>query len=383
MDLTNYFDPVDFTAFNANSRLNPKYLLGAGIEKNTLALTESNLGKVDLVIIGVPFETVDNECVINAIPDLIRNRLYQLSTIDKLNVVDLGNVKQAQSHKGNYYALRDIVDYLVELDVPVLVLGGSEDFAYGIAQAFSSNKFFTYSAVDSFLDVKQGKEAYAPANYLSRIFSKQPDIFQFSLIGFQRHHTPELSFAKTKGITYNVSLGELRKDPLAAEPIFRNSDFISFDFGTFRYSESYGKKRLPNGLSNEDVCQLARYAGLSKRLKALAFFEVNNDDTSNGMNIALAADTAWYFMEGLKEQIPSDPNDEEGFIIHKVEIWQVETPLVFHEDRTTGQWWIKLQSIGNSFIFLACSEQDYIEASHNEIPEIYLKFVQKIDEILK
>lgn len=383
MDLTNYFNPVDFAAFNAGSRLHPKYLLGSAIEKNTLALTLSNLGKADLAIVGVPFETLDNECLLSPVPDLIRSRLYQLSSVDKLNVVDLGNVKQAQSHKGNFYALRDIVDYLAEHQVPVLVLGGSEDFACGISLAFSNNKFFTYSAVDSFLDVKQGKEAYSPENYLSRIFSTQPDIFQFSLIGFQRHHIPGLAFSKTKGIAHNLSLGELRKNPLAAEPVFRNSDFISFDFGTFRYSESYGKKQLPNGLSNEDVCQLARYAGLSKRLKALAFFEVNNDKASNGMNIALAADTAWYFMEGLKQQISSDPNDEEGFIVHKVEIWQVETPLVFHEDKTTGQWWIKLQSIGNSFIFLACSEQDYIEASNNEIPEIYLKYVQKIDEILK
>ena len=383
MDLTNYFDSVDFNVFNSDSRLSTKYSLGGSIEKNTLALTESNLNKADLAIIGVPFETVDNECAVTSVPDLIRTRLYRLSAVAKLNVVDFGNLKQAQSHKGNYYALRDVVDYLNELKVPVLVLGGSEDFAYGIAQAFRNDKFFTYSAVDAFLDVKQGKETFRTDNYLSRLFSKQPDIFQFSLIGFQRHHIPEEAFSKTKGIAHHVSLGELRKDLLAAEPVFRNSDFVSFDFGSFRYSESYGKKRLPNGLSNEDVCQLTRYAGLSKRLKALAFFEVNNNESSKGMNVALAADAAWYFIEGLKQRIPSDPNDEEGFIIHKVEIWQIETPLVFHEDRTTGQWWIKLQSIGNSFIFLACSEQDYIEASHNEIPEIYLKYVQKIDEILK
>lgn len=383
MDLTNYFNPVDFSVLNPGTRLNAKYSLGTDIEKSTLALTGANFNKVDLALVGVPFETEANECILSPVPDLIRKELYQLSNVEKLNVVDLGNLKQAQSHKGNYYALRDVVDYLAELKVPVLVLGGSEDFAYGISQVFRNDNFFAYSTVDALLDIKQGRESFGAENYLSRIFSKQPDIFQFSLIGFQRHHIPENAFSKTKGVAYNLSLGELRQDLLLAEPVFRNSDFIAFDFGTFRYSESYGKKKLPNGLSNEDVCQLARFAGLSKRLKVLAFFEVNNNEHSNEMNVKLAAEAAWYFIEGLKQQIPSNPTDGEGFVVHKVEIWQVETPLVFYEDKTTGQWWIKLQALNNSFIFLACSENDFIEASHNDIPEIYLKYVQKIDEILK
>lgn len=383
MDLTNYFDPVDFTAINAEGRLGSKYSLGAAIEKRTRALRAANLGKVDLAILGVPFETLDNECLLSPIPDLIRKELYQQAGFGKLNIVDLGNLKQAQSHKGNYYALRDVIDYLSEARIPALVLGGSEDFAYGICQAFRNNKFFTFSAVDSLLDVKLGKEIFRPDNYLSRVFSKQPDIFQFSLVGYQRHRIPEAAFSKTKGVKHHISLGDLRKNPLAAEPVFRNSDFVSFDCGSFRYAESFGKKKLPNGLSNEDVCQLAKYAGLSMRLKVFALFEVNNDSVSNGMNVALAAEAAWYFIEGLQQRIPSNPEDESGFIIHKVEIWQVETPLVFYEDKTTGQWWMKLQSMGSSFLFLACSEQDFSEASHNEIPEFYLKYVQKIDEILK
>lgn len=383
MDLTNYFDPVDFTAINAEGRLGSKYSLGAAIEKRTRALRAANLGKVDLAILGVPFETLDNECLLSPIPDLIRKELYQQAGFGKLNIVDLGNLKQAQSHKGNYYALRDVIDYLSEAGIPALVLGGSEDFAYGICQAFRNNKFFTFSAVDSLLDVKLGKEIFRPDNYLSRVFSKQPDIFQFSLVGYQRHRMPEAAFSKTKGVKHHISLGDLRKNPLAAEPVFRNSDFVSFDCGSFRYAESFGKKKLPNGLSNEDVCQLAKYAGLSMRLKVFALFEVNNDSVSNGMNVALAAEAAWYFIEGLQQRVPSNPEDESGFIIHKVEIWQVETPLVFYEDKTTGQWWMKLQSMGSSFLFLACSEQDFSEASHNEIPEFYLKYVQKIDEILK
>ena len=380
MDLTDYFDRVDFDAINENLRLNPKYSLGKSIEKNSLAMNESDLEKVDVAIVGVPFDTVDSESKSTSVPDSIRKHLYQLASIEKLNLVDLGNLKTAQSHKGTYLALRDVVDYLGESKVTVLLLGGSEDFGFGVCQAFRNDKFFTFSAVDAFLDVKKGKEAFHPENYLSRIFSKQPDLFQFSLIGYQRHRVPRKLLSKTKGVGQHIGLGELRGDLAVSEPILRNSDFVSFDFSTFGYPETRGKKKLPNGLSSDEVCQLARYAGLSDKLSVLSLFEVNENEP---INTALAAEAAWYFIEGVAQRSHRNPADDDGFVIHKVEVWQIEIPLVFYEDKTTGRWWMKLQSTGNSFVFLACSEQDYVAASHNEIPEIYLKYVQKIDELLK
>ena len=383
MDLTEYFDAVDFEVLNKNSRLSTSLSFGTAIEKNTLACSGSNLGKADIAIVGVPFETKANKPLTTAVPDSIRKELYQLAAPGKIKVIDLGNLKQAQSHKGNYYALRDITDYLSELKVTILVLGGSEDFSYGICQAFRGNRFFTFAAVDAFLDVRKGKEAYDKQNYLSRIFTKQPDIFQFSLIGYQRHYVPAEMFDKTRGVGEHLSLGALKESIVLAEPIFRNSDFVAVDFGTLKYSEAKGKRKLPNGLGGEEICQLAKFAGLSRRLKAFALFEVNDEKTAEGLNVALAAESAWYFIEGVLQRSHADPEVEEHFVVHKVEIWQVETPLVFYEDKVTGQWWLRLQTMGNNFVFMACSEQDYIEASHNEIPEIYLKYVQKIDEILK
>lgn len=380
MDLTDYFDGVDFDKLNKDLRLNPKYSLGTAIEKNTLALTESNFEKVDVAIIGVPFESHDNDIRPTSAPDATRKYLYQLAAIGKLNIIDLGNLKMAQSHNGNYLALRDVVDYLGELEVTSLVLGGSEDFGYGICQAFRNNKFFTYSTIDAFLDVKRSKEASRPDNYLSRIFSKQPTIFQFSLIGYQRHHVPGKLLLKTKGVAQHVGLGEVRGDIGVAEPILRNSDVVTFDFSTLKYAEARGRKMLPNGLTNAEACQLARYAGLSDKLNVFALFEV---DSNESVNTSLAAEAAWYFTEGVAQRSHKHPEKDEGFVVHKVEVWQIETPLVFYEDNATGRWWMRLQSIGNSFVFMACSEHDYIAASHNEIPEIYLKYVQKIDEILK
>ncbi len=382
MDLKHYFDAVDFSAFAADSRLNWKHTLGASIEKYTQSLNETNFAKTEVVIVGLPFETVENECSFTKVSDSIREELYQLSGLGKLKVADLGNLKQAQSHKGNFLSLRDVVDYLSEMGVKCLILGGSQDFSYGVCQAFQNDKMFSFSVVDAFLDVKKGVESHQHDNYISRIFSAQAEVFSFNLVGYQRHYIPDIYFSKLKGVGTHIGLGQLREDLLLAEPVFRNSDFVSFDFGTLKHSDGGGKP-LPNGLHSEEVCQLARYAGLSKRLKVAGFFEVRETKGGASLSADLAAQAAWYFLEGVQQQDPLNPEDHEGFVVHKVEVWQVETPLVFYENAENGQWWMQLQAKDNSFVYLACSEDEYIEASRNEIPEMWLKYVQKIDEILK
>jgi len=383
MDLNHYFDPVDFSIYIESTRLKWKQTLGSVIEKNTLALNEKNQATVDVAIVGVPFESLGAEIVPSEAADWVREELYLLASPGKINIVDLGNLKPAQSQKGNFLALRDVIDYLSELKITALIIGGSEDFSFGICQAFRNNKFFAFSTIDAYLDIKKRVETYLPDNYLSRIFSSQPDIFQFNLVGYQRHYVPEEAFAKLKGVGLHLSLGRLREDLSLAEPLFRNSDFVSIDFSTLRYAESYGKKMLPNGLGGEEICQLSRYAGMSKRLNVLGLFEIAGGVDSSGINVALAAQTAWYFIEGVTLRNHLDPSRQNGFTIHKVEVWQVETPLVFYRNNETGQWWMQIQSNDHLFHYLACSEQDYLDATYNEIPEIWLKYVQKIDEILK
>jgi len=382
MDLSHYFDPVDFSMFIESTRLKWNQTLGAVIEKNTLALNEKNRDNVEIAVVGIPFESLENEMVLSDAADLVREELYQLASVGKINIIDLGNLKPAQSQKGNFMALRDVIDYLSELKIITLVIGGSEDFSYGISQAFRNDKFFSFSTIDACLDIKKTIETYQPDNYLSRIFSSQPDVFQFNLLGYQRHYVPEETFLKLKGVGCHLSLGKLREDLSLAEPIFRNTDFVSIDFGSLKHSESHGKKMLPNGLGGEEICQLARYAGMSNRLKVMGLFEISVNENSS-INAALAAQTAWYFIEGITLRNHLDPSKQEGFTIHKVEVWQVETPLVFYQNSETGQWWMQLQTADHSFHYLACSEQDYLDATYNEIPEIWLKYVQKIDELLK
>lgn len=383
MNLHHYFDPVDFSKFAEMEPHAWKYSMGANIEKHTLRLNETNLGKVELAIVGVPYESTGNEFEPTASTDRIRGELYRLAGQGKINIVDYGNLKAAKSNKGYYLALRDVVDYLGELNITAIVIGGSQDLSYGICQAFKNNRFFSFCSIDARLDVRKGKEPYSPTNYLSRIFSGQPDLFQFSLLGYQSHYVAKEYFSKVKGVNNHIRLGHLREDITRAEPVFRNSDFLSFDFCALKHNEAPGKGANPNGLRNEEACQLAKYAGLSDRLNVFGLFGVDVDVDNSELAVRSAAQVVWYFIEGYLQRSHKKPSDKEGFAVYKVELQELAGPLVFCKNEETGQWWLQVQPVHNEMVYMACSEKEYIEATHNEIPELWLKYIQKIDEILK
>jgi len=384
MDVRHYFDSVNFTKFSDLNTSSWKYSMGELIEKNTNSLTVDGIQKLDLVILGVPFDSNKTEPGSANAPDEIRKEFYHLAKAEhKLNISDFGNLKSSNSIKGNYQALRDIVEYFNELKIPLIVIGGSQDLSYGICEAFKSNKFFTYSTIDAFLDVKKSQESFSSKNYLSKIFSSNPDVFQFSLIAYQGHYVASEYFSKTKGINNHVRLGQLREDISLAEPILRNTDVLSFDIGAIKHSEApAGNCFTPNGLRSEEACQLAKYAGLSDKLKIFGLFEVDSDKGQYDLTSKLAAQLIWYYLDGVINRKIFGTGLEENKTIYQVDVKDVGKPMVFHKNTVTNQWWMQFQ-VNNEKILLACSEEEYHQASNNDIPDLWLKYIQKIDEILK
>ncbi|QIA06636.1 arginase family protein [Draconibacterium halophilum] len=383
MNLFPYFDAVDFSQYVDNVPFAWKYSMGGTIEKNTHKLQEGRLKNIELAIVGVPFNSGHDDFERTATPDKLRKAFYRLADVRKLNIVDLGNLKASTSHKGNYLALRDVVDYLNELDIVTIILGGSQDYSYGVCQAFRSDPFFSLTAVDAFLDVKKGVESLSSTNYLSQVFKTMPDLFQFSLLAYQSHYVPDIYFEKTKGINAHLRLGKLRDNLSGAEPVLRNSDFLTFDMAAFKYSETANSLNLPNGLYADEACQLMKYAGASNRMKVFGLFGLNIDSETVELSVNLAAQLVWYFVQGYLIRDKRKPEQGDGFSTFSVEIPELSGPLVFCKNEDTGQLWVQVQAINNETLYFACSEKDYEAASGNEIPELWLKYVQKTDEILK
>ncbi len=384
MDIRHYFDKVDFTQFSETVQSNWKYLIGSSIEKRTLSVTAQNIQKLDAVIFGTPFDSRRADTNLSDAPHKIREELYQLAKIDtKLNIADFGNLKPASSVKGNYHAIRDIVEFCNELEIVTIIIGGSQDLSIGICEVFKSNRMFSFSTIDAFLDVKKSKESFNSTNYLSRVFTSIPNLFQFSLIGFQSHYIAPEYFSKTKGINNNIRLGRLRDDISEAEPILRNTDVLSFDIGAVKYSESPGGCSFtPNGLRSEEACQLAKYAGLSDRLKVFGLFEYDSEKDQHNLTAKLSAQIVWYFIEGFKNRQNKNPNENDQNIMYQVEVKNLDKPLVFYKNVENNQWWIQIIASDEKSIYFACTENEYNQASNNEIPELWLNYIQKLDETI-
>ena len=384
MDVFQYFDPVDFSAFSFQENLN-KNSLGSWIEKSNKKLQITGMHRLEVAIFGVSAGnnslTVDYE---NA-PDKIRAELYNLSNFDlKLNIADFGNLKTAKTKRGLQLALRDIIEYFGELNIKTIVIGGSQELSIGISEAFKNKSFFTLTSVDSFLDVKKGKEILNSTNYLSSIFSRQSNLFQYSLLGYQKLLVPDVLFSKTRGIGVHYRLGLLRENLSISEPVLRNTDFLTFDIGAVKYADAPGTKYInPNGLRSEEACQLAKYAGLSEKLCVFGLFDVDVDNDRNNLTVKLSAQIIWYFLDALVHTQGNKPEYTENRITYKVEVKELEKPLVFLQCQHTSRWWMKIESISGESLLVACSEDDYRQASNNEIPELWLKYVQKIDEFSK
>jgi arginase family enzyme len=384
MDIRFYFEPVDFNKHQNQGPLNWKHTLGSIIEKNTTSFSPSNTRNLQIAIIGAPFDSSAKTQVKSDFPDKIRTELYQLAnTGAKINIADFGNLKPAISLKGNYQAIRDITDYFNELKVTTIILGGSQDLTTGICEAFQKNSFFSLTVIDSLLNTKKGREPVGAGNFLSSVFNTNPSIFQFNLVGYQSHFVPAVSFAKTQGVNQHIRLGIIRDNINHAEPVFRNSDVVSFDLGAIKISEAPGTLcGTANGLRSEEACQLAKFAGLSNRVKSFGLFGIDPQKEHKPQTIQLASQIVWYFTEGYQNR-DAGPDKTEELLSYQVHMKGVEYPVIFLKNQVTGQWWMEFESYDNKKLHVACTNEDYLQATENEIPEIWMKFIQKIDEIVK
>jgi formiminoglutamase len=381
-----YFKEVDFDFFQKNEKFN-KTSLGGIIQKETGKYRFPGNEKVRIALLGVPFEMHTHNKGTSRAPAEIRKHLYQLSDIPGLTgICDLGDLKPGKTENDTYFALRDVIENLSDAGIVSIVLGGGQDLGIGIARAFKSHEGFTLSVVDPRIDVKKGRETTGSHNFLSRILLENPKLFDLQMIGIQSHWVSSHAFDFLGRHSFDyISLGHIHENLAALEPVLRNTNFLSFDISSIKQSDACGYIHpSPNGLYGEEACQLARYAGLSPRLKVFGLFETNPDYDKSGMTTELAAQIIWYFIEGLTHRRMEDPaTDGSLFTKYYVENELNDAPLVFYHHPSTNRWWIEIPDTDSKSWEIACGENDYSQAVKQEIPEIWWKYSRKSERHLK
>jgi formiminoglutamase len=376
-DLNDYFNPVSIESPGI------EYLTTqAGFPHNIVIHTENtpvrDLHRFKIAIVGVPEGRNSQGTGSMKAPDKIRGELYRLARIPgKSKIIDLGNMKKGISFNDTVAGLSDILDSLISRQIFPAIIGGSSALVAAIDMALTRLKTkYTLLAVDSRIDYIPERKEQDSFNYLNSIVHNHKSTFNHYInIGFQTYLNDQQvvnRFLKRKSEL--VRIGDVRKAIYLTEPLFRDSDAAVFDISAVRQSEAPGSiSPSPNGFYGEEICLLARYAGISDNLKVFGLFDVNPELDIRNQTAGLAAQVLWFFLEGFSQKQYETPvlsNCNSGrFIRYHVKVTDLEDDLIFVKSNLTDRWWLELPAGNERSVYIACSHEDYLKANQNEVPE--------------
>jgi arginase family enzyme len=387
MDLNGYFDPVSLDRPDFNF-LPEKYSFSRNISIHTPDQPITNIQAHRLALIGLPEDKGAFIKGSSSAPDKVRGMLYQLRQVNNnVKIYDLGNLKITDNINDTYYAIRDILLELIEHEVIPFFIGGSQDLTFGAILALQQKKEIGHLlTVDPRLDFWPETETRLNArNYLN--YLTDPEIkedFIYSNLAHQQYFIArEQSDILDKSFMESMRLGDIRDNIRVVEPWIRDADFVSIDMNVVRHSDAPGvTSPSPNGLFGDELCALARYAGLSSKVKGCGIFELSPAKDLNNQSSHLAAQVVWYFIEGLSHRLAENPLETSGhmkkFIITPSEANQ---ELIFYKSNVSERWWIEIpvkNPATNYNYFISCSYEDYQQACNNIIPERWWRFLHRL-----
>lgn len=314
-------------------------------------------------------------------PDPIRRYLYKLVLpSEKTRVADLGNLKKKEKLFDYYEVIAHVTSLLIEAGKIVIIIGGSNDIALGQYMGYEQfKKDVEYVCVDSRLDMDNSDFGTNNTTHNHKIFLHSPNyLYNFVNLGYQSYFVSEVDRRTIRALHFEaVRLGELKEDITLAEPILRDADLVSFDISSVRHSDAPGTNMpSPPGFFAEEICRLARYAGMSNRLTSVSFCEVNPIKDLNEQTSHLTAMMIWYFIEGFYNRKNDHPNEDYSNVTrHRIQLKGSIPEIIFYSSNVSERWWMEVPYPHTSEINLnrrhlvACNLQDYHTALEDEIPE--------------
>ena len=368
----------------AHCELLPPQALGKNIHKHTAKKGLPVLANASFAILGVnesrnAFEKKPDQLNITE----VRIQLYRLMMGNWNSVlVDLGDVEEGETVDDTYFVVKEIIAGLLEENVIPIIIGATQDITYPTYRAFDRIvDMVNLVAIDSRFDFGADEELISSHSYMSKIITDKPNnLFNFSNIGYQSYFNAQEEIDLMERLFFDAyRLGDITADITLVEPVLRNAHLVSIDARAVRASEvGLSSNFSPNGFTGREICTIARYAGISDNVSVFGIYESENTNQS----FQLLAQIIWYFMEGFnyrRKELPSTKNSDFNKFIVPTETEQ----LVFFKSHLTERWWVEIPSIltshtkSKSPALLPCTEQDYLDACDQNIPERWFKAYKK------
>lgn len=391
MDLSLYFDPVSITSLHIpDAESLTDRLLYRVMMYNPEASV--NISEADIAIVGVPeVRNAWQNPSCSLAPDEIRRQFYQLYAWRKdVRIIDLGNLRLGQTVEDTYHAVSEVVAFLVENNVIPVILGGSNDLAFANYRAYEMmERVANVVSIDACFDLgSEGKPIRSDA-YVNKMVLQQPNfLLNYANIGFQSYMNSPESVNMMESLffeTYRV--GVMRRNLEEVEPIVRNADMVSLDISAVRRPDAPGcPHNSSNGFYGEEICQIAKFVGLSDKLSSFGIYEYDPTLDFNNQTSQLIAHILWYFVEGfIFRQSEGQFKNKNEYRQFNISVTGALEEMVFFNSKKSDRWWVivPMYQKGKEQVqhyYLPCSKRDYLLACEDKISDRWWRTYHKINQ---
>jgi len=294
---------------------------------------------------------------------------------DSVTIVDIGNIKIGATLQDTYAAVKEVVKEVISLNKKIVVIGGSHDVMLGQYYAYqSTEKIIEVCNVDAVINIDW--DSVTPAeNFLMEMLTAAPNFIRsYNHIGFQSYlvHPKMLEVIDKLGFEC-TRVGRVKEDFDDVEPHFRNAELLSFDIAAIQNAHAPANYLTPNGFTGEEACILMQYAGQSAKMQSIGIYGYNPEKDTQQLTAKQISHMLWYLMDGVYKG-KQEPNIEDAESFREFHLQANEVETTFLQSIYTGTWWMKLPN-GK---YIACSYKDYLTASKDEIPDRWMKAIERM-----
>jgi|SRR6185312_606899 len=374
LHILDFLDPVNIREISNDEEFNDGQI---GKQISVYEEEFPDLLPADLVLVGCREERGARRSrnIING-PDCIRQQFYRLyHWHSDLKIADVGNIRAGASVADSYAALRSVVSELTGLGKTVIILGGSHDLTLAQYQGYvNRKKLIEVTCVDALVDINLDSPLKSD-NFLMEMLTDEPNyIHHYNHIAFQSYYVHPNMLETMDKLRFDCfRVGKVKEHIDEMEPVLRNSNMLSFDIAAIAHQYAPSNHLSPNGLSGEEACALMRFAGLSPNIDSIGIYGFIPEKDQYDLTANQIAQMIWYVIDGRsKGRREAKFSDKEDFNEYHTAFAEVET--TFLQSKKTNRWWMQLPDRK----YIACSYNDYLLASGNEVPERWLRAQERM-----
>lgn len=390
MDYSLFFEPVDAEKLGlAEASADRSLLLNTVLFYNPSAPLD--ISEAQLAIVGVPESRNSyKNASCSMAPDEIRRQFYQLYRWDdNVRIIDMGNVIVGETIEDTYEIVSEITADLISQKVIPIILGGGNDLVFANYRAYEKlDQMVNAVAVDSCFDLGDENQPIRSDAYVNKMVLQQPNyLLNYANIGYQTYmNSPESLKLMDELFFETYRVGFMRQDIIEVEPIVRNADMVSIDISAVRRPDAPGcPHSSSNGFYGEEICQVAKYAGVSDKLSSFGIYEYDPTLDYGNQTSQLIAHIMWYFVEGFLNRCDDTHfKNKQDYRQYSIQVSGALDELVFYCSKKTGRWWVVVPLIHKEKdrvqqYFLPCSKRDYEMACEDVISQRWWKAYHKIN----